>query len=103
MSLLNWETFWEITDNYFDLEFSVLLLLVTLGVSIYLLLAGLFGFSNYHVLNPSVWLYSDRVFFLLLFPGTRRNVGAPSITSKPLRKWPPKLHRIMYLPCISNI
>ena len=63
-----------ITDNYFDLEFSVLLLLVTLGVSIYLLLAGLFGFSNYHVLNPSVWLYSDRVFLVVVpwDPGERR-------------------------------
>ena len=43
-----------ITDIYFDLEFGVLLLLVTLGVSTYLVSAGLFGFSSYHVLNPSV-------------------------------------------------
>ena len=43
-----------ITDIYFDLEFSVLLLLVTLGVSTYLVSAGLFGFSSYHVLKPSV-------------------------------------------------
>ena len=52
-----------ITDIYFDLEFSVLLLLVTLGVSTDLVSAGLFGFSSYHVLNPSVLPYSDRFFF----------------------------------------
>ena len=69
-----------ITDIYFELEFSVLLLLVTLGVSTDLVSAGLFGFSSYHVLNPSVLPYSDR-FFFFWFLGPGGTSEAPSITS----------------------